>query len=213
MVVLLQRPPLFLRLLRIQHAIHLLVLHMIPAAAWRRLLLHAAPLRRRFASSSFVTPPLRTGWHTHSLTSCHTFRVDIDPPVGRRHIRVHHINRANDLRKSCVLYVPGFMRHSSDLEVRHVANHCVDRGYECIIYDPEGLGMSSGYFSNVEFSNWMDDCEAAAACTRNPRLTLVAPSMGAIIGVKLAQRYPGRVSALLMVAPGITVFELTIREW
>ncbi len=73
--------------------------------------------------------------------------------------------------------------------------------------------MSSGYFSTIEFDHWMEDCEAAAAQTFNPRLTLVAPSMGAIIGVKLAQRNPGWVTGLLLPAPAITIFEASIRHW
>ncbi len=78
----------------------------------RRRLLSVTPPRQRCAT----TLPTRAGWRGPVSACCHVFKVNIDAR-GRRHIRVHHINRENPLGKSCVLYIPGFMRHSSDLEV------------------------------------------------------------------------------------------------
>ena len=94
-----------------------------------------------------------------------------------------------------------------------MANHCLEAGYECIIYDPEGLGMSSGYFSTVEFDHWMEDCQVAARQTDNRKLVLVAPSMGAIIAVRMAQQSGERVVGIVMAAPAITVFESNLRYW
>jgi len=174
-------------------------------------------------------------------------------PLGQnRHIRLHHANFLNKTGGPCVLYVPGFMRHSGDVEVRFVANHCLERGYECIVYDPgrplfmaffvgrsmaimlrifaEGLGHSSGNIGSVEFSAWLEDALTAAAQTSNPRLVLVSPSMGSILGLLLAKHFRDmaiskgdegtwrrqqhqQVVSLLMVAPAISVFGDSVQRW
>ncbi len=73
----------------------------------------------------------------------HRFKVALghcDVYGGARHINVYHVNRGATATTGgpCVLYVPGFMRYTGDVEVRFVVNHCLDSGYECIAYDPEG---------------------------------------------------------------------------
>ena len=71
-----------------------------------------------------------------------------------RHIYVHHLHRDTARAQNttpAIVYLPGFMRHTSDIEVQFLANHCIERGYEAIFYDPEGFGMSSGTFETTRF--------------------------------------------------------------
>ncbi len=74
-------------------------------------------------------------------------------------------------------------------------------GLPFLRFDYSGHGESDGRFEDGTISGWTEDAAAMiAARTRGP-LVLVGSSMGAWIALRLAQRLPGRVAALLLLAP------------
>ena len=101
-----------------------------------------------------------------------------------------------------------------------MAEFCLDKGFECIVYDPEGLGLSSSFsgggghsLASVEFGHWLENCEAAAELTSNPRLSLVTSGAGAVLAAEMIATTERTVEGIVMAAPSITVFESRLRKW
>jgi len=83
--------------------------------------------------------------------------------------------------------------------------------YRVLRYDARGYGRSSRLEPGRPYSN-VDDLAAVMDAVQIDRAAIVGCSMGGEITIDFALRHPERVSALVLVAPGLGGFEGTPQE-
>jgi pimeloyl-ACP methyl ester carboxylesterase len=100
-----------------------------------------------------------------------------------------------------VVWLGGFRSDMRGTKAEVLSTLCGREGLPFLRFDYSGHGESGGRFADGTISGWTEDAAAViAARTRGP-LLLVGSSMGAWIALRLAQRLPGRVCSLLLLAP------------
>ena len=104
-------------------------------------------------------------------------------------------------RAPTVVFLCGYASEMSGTKARFLHRLCAGSGHAYLRFDYRGRGASSGRFEDGTIGSWTDDaCSVIAAATRGP-LVLVGSSMGGWIMLLVARRLPGRVRALVGVAP------------
>ncbi|RIX99181.1 alpha/beta hydrolase [Aureimonas flava] len=100
-----------------------------------------------------------------------------------------------------LVWLGGFRSDMRGTKAEVLSALCEREGLPFLRFDYSGHGGSEGRFEDGTISGWTEDAAAMiAARTRGP-LLLVGSSMGAWIALRLAQRLPGRVRCLLLLAP------------
>ena len=104
-------------------------------------------------------------------------------------------------RAPTVVFLCGYASEMSGTKARFLHRLCAGSGHAYLRFDYRGRGASSGRFEDGTIGSWTDDaCAVIEAATRGP-LVLVGSSMGGWIMLLVARRLPGRVRALVGVAP------------
>ena len=125
--------------------------------------------------------------------------------AGRR-FKVFHLRQSEEPSPVGIVYVPGFRSTSQGNKARRLLEHCRERAYELVRYDPEGLGESPHDPKRLEFSHWVEDAESAISRVGSEKkVVLVGSSLGGLISVKLALKHPKRVSGLFLLCPAAQV--------
>lgn len=100
-----------------------------------------------------------------------------------------------------VVFLGGFHSDMTGSKAEYLAGWCAARGTPFLRMDYSGHGVSGGRFEDGTIGRWAADAEAAlVALTEGPQV-LVGSSMGGWIALLLALRHPGRVRALVGIAP------------
>ncbi len=115
---------------------------------------------------------------------------------------------AADGDERTLLIVHGMSEHSARYD--HVARRFLEFGWRIVVADQRGHGRSGGVRTHVKrFRNYIYDIELI----RNhfklqpDRTVLLGHSMGGLVAIRYAQRFPGHTSALVLMSPllGLTV--------
>ena len=121
----------------------------------------------------------------------------------------HFLDRGDGVRLACsyragrgpaVMFLPGYMSDMRGTKALALDAWAAARGRACLRFDYSGCGESEGDFSHGTITRWAADAAAVAALAPG-RLMLVGSSMGGWVALRLALAMPGRVAALIGIAP------------
>ena len=97
--------------------------------------------------------------------------------------------------------MPGFRSDMNGIKATALAGHCRTRDHAFLRFDYFGHGASSGDFRAGTIGRWLEDALAVIdRLTEGPQI-LVGSSMGGWIALLAALARPGRVKALIGIAP------------
>ena len=97
--------------------------------------------------------------------------------------------------------MPGFRSDMNGIKATALAGHCRSRDHAFLRFDYFGHGASSGDFRAGTIGRWLEDAlEVIDRLTEGPQI-LVGSSMGGWIALLAALARPGRVKALIGIAP------------
>lgn len=100
-----------------------------------------------------------------------------------------------------VVFLGGFHSDMTGSKAEYLAGWCAARGTPFLRMDYSGHGASGGRFEDGTIGRWAADAEAALVALTDGPQVLVGSSMGGWIALLLALRHPGRVRALVGIAP------------
>ena len=99
------------------------------------------------------------------------------------------------------MFLPGFRSDMNGIKATALAGHCRSRDHAFLRFDYFGHGASSGDFRAGTIGRWLEDALAVIdRLTEGPQI-LVGSSMGGWIALLAALARPGRVKALIGIAP------------
>lgn len=122
---------------------------------------------------------------------------------------VNFVDRGDGVRLACqhrpgrgptVMFLPGYMSDMAGTKAQALDAWAAARGRACLRFDYSGCGASGGEFDVGTITRWTADA-AAIAARASGRLVLVGSSMGGWVALRLALAMPGRVAALIGIAP------------
>ena len=97
--------------------------------------------------------------------------------------------------------MPGFRSDMNGIKATALAGHCRSRDHAFLRFDYFGHGASSGDFRAGTIGRWLEDALAVIdRLTEGPQI-LVGSSMGGWIALLAALARPGRLKALIGIAP------------
>ena len=97
--------------------------------------------------------------------------------------------------------MPGFRSDMNGIKATALAGHCRTRDHAFLRFDYFGHGASSGDFRAGTIGRWLEDALAVIDGLTEGPLILVGSSMGGWIALLAALARPGRVKALIGIAP------------
>jgi len=97
--------------------------------------------------------------------------------------------------------LPGFRSDMNGIKATALAGHCRTRDHAFLRFDYFGHGASSGDFRAGTIGRWLEDALAVIDHLTEGPLILVGSSMGGWIALLAALARPGRVKALIGIAP------------
>jgi len=97
--------------------------------------------------------------------------------------------------------LPGFRSDMNGIKATALAGHCRTRDHAFLRFDYFGHGASSGDFRAGTIGRWLEDALAVIDGLTEGPLILVGSSMGGWIALLAALARPGRVKALIGIAP------------
>ena len=100
-----------------------------------------------------------------------------------------------------VVFLPGFRSDMNGIKATALAGHCRTRDHPFLRFDYFGHGASSGDFRAGTIGRWLEDALAVIDRRTEGPLLLVGSSMGGWIALLAALARPGRVKALIGIAP------------
>ena len=146
----------------------------------------------------------------HTKSTEDAFYVNL---AAERRFKVFHHFPKSPSHPVGIVYVPGFRSSSQGNKARRLLEHCRQKPYELVRYDPEGLGESPHDPQQLEFLHWVENAEAAMSQVRSDKLVLVGSSLGGLISIKLALKHPGLVSALFLLCPAVSMTSKIQQTW
>lgn len=105
------------------------------------------------------------------------------------------------------VFVHGFRSHCNGEKSMAFARHAREQGWSWLRYDARGHGLSDGKLENQYMSDALADLQAVFDYTAERPLVLLASSMGGWISLLAAQRAPGRVMGMVMIAPAFNFIQ------
>ena len=113
-----------------------------------------------------------------------------------------------------VIYIPGFLGSGHGLKSQSLIQHCQNQGFRYICYDPEGLGASAVKdLSQLRFKHWFEDAETVIEASGSENIVLVGSSMGGWISLKMANQFPSKISAMILIAPAVNFLRPKYNDW
>ena len=97
--------------------------------------------------------------------------------------------------------MPGFRSDMQGIKAMALTAHCRTRNHAFLRFDYFGHGASSGDFRAGTIGRWLEDALAVIDRLTEGPLLLVGSSMGGWIALLAALARPGRVKALIGIAP------------
>ncbi len=106
-------------------------------------------------------------------------------------------------RGPTLVWLPGLGSDMEGQKALAVDAFAAAHGRPVLRFDYSGHGASSGAFEEGVVGRWLEDALLVVDALTDGPLVLVGSSMGAWIAAHLARRRPGRVAALLLIAPAL----------
>lgn len=104
-------------------------------------------------------------------------------------------------RGPAVVFLGGLASDMTGTKATFLRSWCLARGRGFLRFDYTGHGASAGRFEDGTIGAWAEDaCSIIDAVTRGP-LVIVGSSMGGWVMLEVALAMPGRVAALVGIAP------------
>ncbi|HUG91471.1 MAG TPA: lysophospholipase [Planctomycetaceae bacterium] len=119
---------------------------------------------------------------------------------------VRHYQPAQETAARTLLLVHGLSEHGERYD--HVARVFAGRRWNVVVPDARGHGRSGGTATHVrQFRRYCDDLNAILdhVAAAPGRTAVVGHSMGALVAIRHAQRFPGRAAALALISPLLRV--------
>lgn len=129
----------------------------------------------------------------------HEFQL---PARDRTPLFVRHFQPAHGTEDRTILLVHGMSEHGQRYE--HVIETVVERGWNVVVPDQRGHGLSGGVPTHVRcFRQYVDDLATIRQHLelQPERTAIVGHSMGGLVAVRHAQRLPGSSAALVLLSP------------
>jgi pimeloyl-ACP methyl ester carboxylesterase len=100
-----------------------------------------------------------------------------------------------------VMFMGGFMSDMTGIKATFLEERCKERGQSYVRFDYSGHGSSGGTFTENNIGTWLQDAlDVFDTLTAGPQI-VVGSSMGGWLALLLALQRPGRVKALVCLAP------------
>jgi pimeloyl-ACP methyl ester carboxylesterase len=99
------------------------------------------------------------------------------------------------------VWLGGFKSDMAGTKAETLASWAQETGQAFVRFDYSGHGQSGGRFEDGSISRWLGDSLAVLDGLTEGPLVLVGSSMGAWLALRAAEERPGRVGALLLIAP------------
>lgn len=110
-------------------------------------------------------------------------------------------------KSPCVIYVPGFLSGKDGDKASFLKQHCLEKKYTYVCYDPRGIGDSPCNLGEVKFSDWVENAGSVLEHLGEEENVLVGSSLGAWISILQALKDGGRrIKGLVLIAPALNVF-------
>lgn len=100
-----------------------------------------------------------------------------------------------------VVFLGGFKSDMTGTKAEDLSAFCAARGQAFLRFDYSGHGASGGCFTDGTIGRWAADAARVLEALAEGPQVLVGSSMGGWIALLLALRHPGRVRALVGIAP------------
>ncbi len=129
----------------------------------------------------------------------HEFQL---PGHDRTPLFVRHFQPAHGTEDRTILLVHGMSEHGQRYE--HVIESIVERGWNIVVPDQRGHGLSGGVPTHVRrFRQYVDDLETIRQHLelRPERTAIVGHSMGGLVAARYVQRLPGNAAVLVLLSP------------
>jgi pimeloyl-ACP methyl ester carboxylesterase len=121
-------------------------------------------------------------------------------PDGRR--LAHRFAAGVGASGPVLVFLPGYMSDMAGSKAAALFAHAEAQGHACLLLDYSGCGQSSGRFADGALSRWRDEVLALIEHRCEGRdLVLVGSSMGGWLMLLVALALPGKVRALVGLAP------------
>lgn len=104
-------------------------------------------------------------------------------------------------RGPTLMFLPGYMSDMSGTKAQHLWHWAAARGQACLLLDYSGCGASEGRFEAGSIRRWAADARAVADALAPGPLLPIGSSMGGWIMLHLALADPGRIHAMVGIAP------------
>ncbi|MCM2503983.1 alpha/beta hydrolase [Aureimonas altamirensis] len=120
-------------------------------------------------------------------------------PAGPEGKRLAWLGRPG--RAPTVVFLGGYRSDMRGAKAERLSTTCDKAGLGFLRFDYRGHGESSGRFTDLTISDWLDDAaDIVSAKTEGP-LLLVGSSIGGWIALLLARRMQARMAGMLLLAP------------
>lgn len=114
-------------------------------------------------------------------------------------------------RGPTVVWLGGFMSDMTGTKAQALADWALANGRAFLRFDYLGHGESSGAFRSGTITRWRADALAAIAGLTEGPLVLVGSSMGGWISCLVAAEIPGRLHAMVLIAPAADFTEALMK--
>ena len=100
-----------------------------------------------------------------------------------------------------IVFLGGFNSDMNGNKALHIEKWAKENEHSFLRFDYSGHGQSSGTIKTTCFSDWYKDAEYLINKKTKDKQILIGSSMGAWIMLMLAKRIPGKISAIIGLAP------------
>lgn len=114
-------------------------------------------------------------------------------------------------RGPTVVWLGGFMSDMTGTKAQALSDWALANGRAFLRFDYLGHGESSGAFRSGTITRWRADSLAAIAALTEGPLVLVGSSMGGWISCLVAAEIPGRLHAMVLIAPAADFTEALMK--
>lgn len=132
--------------------------------------------------------------------------LEVEGRNGPRRLATLHRNGTGPT----LVWLGGFRSDMRATKAEALAEWCVAEGRSCLRFDYGAHGESSGDFTSLTLSDWLEDAHHAVVALAGDAPVLVGSSMGGWLALLLARRLAGTrhaPSGLVLIAPAVDFTE------
>lgn len=99
-----------------------------------------------------------------------------------------------------IIFLHGLKSSMESKKAKYLESYCIRKNIHFIRFDNYGHGSSSGVFIKENLSSWLEGAQKIIQHLANENVILIGSSIGAWLGLILAQRWPERIKGLIGIA-------------